>query len=155
MRCTRAAISPAPVDEYERTAYTYAPTPDAAKAAYAALSAYEKREPQLIETQRPAWHVRGIESGVRFASVFPDHPDSAGVLTRSTEELYREHNLPRAIEVAGLLLARNPPATPAQRRIAYSVTGSRSSTRASSPQRKVRGRRHARSPPVTRNSRRH
>ncbi|MEJ0100986.1 MAG: tetratricopeptide repeat protein [Pseudomonadota bacterium] len=111
------------VDEYERTAYTYTPTPDAAKAGYAALSAYEKREPQLIEPQRPAWHARGIESGVRFASVFPDHPDSPGVLTRSTEELYREHNLPRAIEVAGILLARMPPATPAQRRIAYSVTG--------------------------------
>ncbi len=60
---------------------------------------------------------------MRFAQVFPTHPDGAGVLTRATEELYQARNLPRALEVAGLLLARSPPATPAQRRIAYSVTG--------------------------------
>ncbi len=60
---------------------------------------------------------------MRFARAFPEHPDSAGVLTRATEELYQEHNLPGAIEAAGLLLARNPPATPAQRRIVYGVTG--------------------------------
>ncbi len=111
------------VDEYERTAYTYAPTAEAAKAGYAALSAYQKREPQLLDELRPAWHARGIESGVRFAQAFPSHPDGAGVLTRATEELYQARNLPRAVEVAGLLLARNPPAAPAQRRIAYSVTG--------------------------------
>jgi len=111
------------VDEYERTAYTYTPGPEAAKAGYAALSAYQKQEALLPAEQRAAWHTRGIESGVRFAQVFPTHPDGAGVLARSTEELYQAHNLPRALEVAGLLLARNPPATPAQRRIAFSVTG--------------------------------
>jgi cellulose synthase operon protein C len=113
----------AAVDEYERTAYTYSPTDDAAKAGYAALSAYQKHEVLLPAEQRAAWHARGIESGVRFAQIFPAHPDGAGVLTRATEELYQARNLPRAVEVAGLLLARMPPATPAQRRIAYSVTG--------------------------------
>jgi tetratricopeptide (TPR) repeat protein len=111
------------VDEYERTAYTYAPGPEAARAGYAALSAYQKQEALLPVEQRTVWHTRGIESGVRFAQVFPTHPDGAGVLARATEELYQARNLPRALEVAGLLLARNPPATPAQRRIAFSVTG--------------------------------
>ncbi len=113
----------AAVDEYERTAYLYAPDADAAKAGYAALSAYQKQEALLPEAQRVAWHVRSVESGVKFAQAFPDHPDGAGVLTRATEDLYKARNLRRAVEVAGLLLARNPPATPAQRRIAYSVTG--------------------------------
>ncbi|HTQ35959.1 MAG TPA: tetratricopeptide repeat protein [Steroidobacteraceae bacterium] len=114
------------VDEYERTAYTYAPGPDsanAANAAYAALSAYQKQEALLPEGERAAWHARSLDSGVRFARAFPAHPDSAGVLTRAAEELYQAHDLPRALDAAGLLLARNPPAAPAQRRIAWGVTG--------------------------------
>jgi tetratricopeptide (TPR) repeat protein len=110
-------------EEYERTAYTYAPGPDSAKAAYAALSAYQKQEVLLTGDEQGAWHARSIESGVRFARAFPAHPDSAGVLTRATEELYQAHELPRAIEAAALLLERSPPAAPAQQRIAYSVTG--------------------------------
>ena len=39
-------------EEYERTAYTYAPGPDSAKAAYAALSAYQKQEPLLPKDER-------------------------------------------------------------------------------------------------------
>ncbi|HMA11337.1 MAG TPA: tetratricopeptide repeat protein [Steroidobacteraceae bacterium] len=113
----------AAVDEYERSAYAYPPGPDSARAGYAALSAYQKQEPLLPEAGRAAWHMRGVESGVKFAQTFPGHPDGDGVLTRATEDLYKAKNLPRAIEVAGILLARNPPATAAQRRIAASVTG--------------------------------
>ncbi len=111
------------VSEYERTAYAYAISPDAAKAGYAALSAYQKQEALLPQSERAAWHMRATESGVRFGQTFPSHPDSAGVLTRATEDLYKAGQLPRAIQVAGSLLARQPPATPAQQRIAWSVTG--------------------------------
>ncbi len=45
------------------------------------------------------------------------------MLTRATTDLYAAKDLPRAIEVAGLLLARVPPADAAQRRIAWSVIG--------------------------------
>ncbi|MEO8307270.1 MAG: tetratricopeptide repeat protein, partial [Pseudomonadota bacterium] len=113
----------AAVDEYERTAYTYPPGPDSAKAGYAALSAYQKQEPLLSAAEKVLWKARSTESGVRFAQAFPQHPDSAGVLTRATQDLYTAKNLPRAIEVGGLLVARNPPADAAQRRIGYSVIG--------------------------------
>jgi outer membrane protein assembly factor BamD (BamD/ComL family) len=113
----------AAVDEYERSAYAYPLGPDSSRAGYAALSAYQKQEPLLPEAERAAWHLRGVESGVKFARTFPEHPDGNGVLTRATEDLYKAKSLPRAIEVAGLLLTRNPPATAAQRRIAASVTG--------------------------------
>ena len=113
----------AAVDEYERSAYAYPVGVDSAKAAYAALSAYQKQEPLLPEAERAAWKLRSIESGVKFAQTFPEHPDGSGVLTRATEDLYKAKNLPRAIEVAGVLLARNPPATAAQRRIGYGVVG--------------------------------
>jgi len=111
------------VDEYERSAYAYPMGPDSAKAAYAALSAYQKQEALLPEAEKAAWHARSIESGVKFAQTFPEQPDGNGVLARATEDLYKAKNLPRAIEVAGILMARNPPATQAQRRIASSVIG--------------------------------
>jgi len=111
------------VDEYERSAYAYPLGVDSARAGYAALSAYTKQESLLPEALRPPWKRRSIESGVKFAQTFPEHPDSPGVLTRATSDLYAAKDLPRAIEVAGILLARTPPATPAQRRIAWSVTG--------------------------------
>ena len=85
--------------------------------------AYQKQEALLPEAERAAWNVRVVESGVKFAQTFPEHPDGTGVLTRAAEDLYKAKNLPRAIEVADLLLARNPPATTAQRRIASGVTG--------------------------------
>ncbi len=97
--------------------------PDSAKAAYAALSAYQKQEPLLAAADRPAWKLRSIESGVKFAQTFPAHPDGAGVLTRAAQDLYAAKNLPRAIEVANLLLVRNPPASPAQQRIAHGIAG--------------------------------
>jgi tetratricopeptide (TPR) repeat protein len=111
------------VDEYERSAYAYAMGPESAKAGYAALSAYQKQEALLPEAERAAWKVRSIESGVKFAQTFPEHPDGASVLTRATQDLYKAKNLPRAIEVAGILLARNPSAPAAQQRIAYGVVG--------------------------------
>ena len=111
------------VDEYERTAYSFLPGVDSPKAGYAALSAYQKQEPLLPEGERAAWHLRSIESGVRFSQTFPGHPDSAGVLTRGAEDLYKAKLPARAIEVADLLLVHVPPATAAQQRIAYSVKG--------------------------------
>lgn len=111
------------VDEYERSAYAYAIGPDSARAGYAALSAYQQQAQRLPEAQQAAWHLRATESGVRFGQTFPEHPDSAGVLTRATEDLYEAGQLARAIEVAGILLARQPPASDAQQRIAHSVIG--------------------------------
>ena len=111
------------VTEYERSAYDYPRGEDAAKAAYAALSAYQKREAQLSPDEKAAWHRRAIESGVKFAQAFPAHPDGAGVLTRGAQDLYAAKDLPRAIQVAEQLLARDPPAEPARQRIAYSVIG--------------------------------
>ena len=111
------------VTEYERSAYGYPQGEESAKAAYAALNAYQKREAQLPAGEKADWHRRSIESGVKFAQTFPAHPDSAGVLTRGAQDLYAARDLPRALEVSGLLLARVPPADIAQRRIAHSIIG--------------------------------
>src|SRR6185437_14683120 len=54
---------------------------------------------------------------------FPDHPDSAGVLTRADEAVFAAGDLPKAVRIAGILLARNPPADEAKRRIAWTIVG--------------------------------
>lgn len=111
------------VTEYERSAYAYAPGPDSARAGYAALDAYARQEPLLPEAERAQWKLRAIESGVRFSQAFPEHADATGVLVRAAQDLYTMHELARAVEVAGVLLAHQPPADAAQRRIAHSVAG--------------------------------
>lgn len=111
------------VDEYERSAYAYPVGPDSARAGYAALDAYARQEALLPAAEQAAWKRRAIESGVRFGQVFPQHPDAVGVLTRATSDLYALKDLPRAMEVAQLLLAHQPPAGMPQQRIAYSVIG--------------------------------
>ncbi len=109
--------------EYEHTAYNYPRNAQSEAAGYAALTAYQKAEtglsgPALADLQR-----RAIDSGVRFAQAFPDHPDSAGVLTRADETVFAAGDLPRAVQIAGILLARNPPADAAKRRIAWTIVG--------------------------------
>ncbi|HTX06433.1 MAG TPA: tetratricopeptide repeat protein [Steroidobacteraceae bacterium] len=109
--------------EYEHTAYDYARTPQAESAGYAALSAYQKAESGVSGAALADLQRRAIDSGVRFAQAFPDHPDSAGVLTRADEVVFAAGNLPRAIQIAGILLSRNPPADEAKRRIAWTIIG--------------------------------
>lgn len=109
--------------EYEHTAYNYPRNPQSESAGYAALAAYKKAETGLSGAALAALQRRAIDSGVRFAQAYPDHPDSAGVLTRADEAVFAAGDLPRAVAIAGILLARNPPADAAKRRIAWTIIG--------------------------------
>jgi TolA-binding protein len=109
--------------EYEHTAYDYPRNAHSENAGYAALTAYQKAEAGQSGTALADLQRRAIDSGVRFAQAFPDHPDSAGVLTRADEAVFAAGDLPRAVQIAGILLARNPPADPAKRRIAWTIVG--------------------------------
>ena len=71
--------------EYERTAYDYPLNARSAAAGYAALIAYQKHEPTIAGGESKAlWHAQGIESALMFATSFPEHPESARVLTKPT-----------------------------------------------------------------------
>lgn len=107
--------------EYERTAYNYPRNEKSATAAYASLVAYQKGEEALSGTEKSQWHQRATEAGVRFAQTFPEHPDSAGVLTRAAEEIFAARDLPRAITIAQSILARQPPVDAARQRIAWTI----------------------------------
>ena len=107
--------------EYEHTAYGYPKNAKSATAAYAALVSYQKGEEGLTGTAKDEWHKRATDSGVKFAQTFPEHPDSAGVLTRAAEDIYAAKDLPRAITVSESVLARQPPVDAAKQRIAWTI----------------------------------
>ena len=107
--------------EYERVAYNYPPNDKSATAGYAALVAFEKHEAELPAAERGAWHVQGLESGLRFATAFQDHPESAPVLARTAREFYDVKEYAKAIDVADMLLARRPPVDVEKQRQAWTV----------------------------------
>ena len=95
--------------EYERTAYDYPLHAKSAAAGYAALIAYQKHEPALTGESKALWHRQYIESSLMFATSYPEHPESARVLTKSDEELFALNEFDRVIEVSKQILERNPP----------------------------------------------
>jgi cellulose synthase operon protein C len=107
--------------EYEHTAYGYPKNAKSATAAYAGLVSFQKGEEGLAGPEKVEWHKRATDAGVKFAQTFPEHPDSAGVLTRAAEDIFAAKDLPRAITVSESILARQPPVEPAKQRIAWTI----------------------------------
>ncbi len=108
-------------DEYEKAAYNYRNAPEAGRAGYAALVALDKAEPTLPEAARPALRQRAIESSLRFASTFPEHVETPGVLTRTTKQLFDQGDRDRAEAVAQSVLALGPRADAGQQLVAWTV----------------------------------
>ena len=109
--------------EYESTAYHYGAHEKAAAAGYAAIVAYGKQEEGSSGEAKAAVHSRSLESSLRFAQTFPNHPESATVLTRAATDLYTAKDYPRAIAAAEALLARQPPVDVTKQRVAWTVIG--------------------------------
>ncbi len=109
--------------EFTRTAYNYPRNPRSAAAAYAALGAYAKYEEKLDPAAKAEAHKAAVDAGVKFGTSFPEHPDATGVLTRAAEDIFASKDLQRSIEVANLVLAHQPPADQAKRRIAHTIVG--------------------------------
>src|ERR1700761_7396141 len=109
--------------EYESTAYHYGNHEKAAAAGYAAVVAYGKQEETLSGEAKAQPHAKSLDSLVKFAQTFPDHPETAQVLTRATTELYAAKDYPRATAAAEALLAKQPPVDQSKQRIAWTVIG--------------------------------
>jgi tetratricopeptide (TPR) repeat protein len=107
--------------EYAHTAYDYPRNDKSATAAYAGLVSYQKGEASLSGAEKDAWHKRATDAGVKFAQAFPEHPDSAGVLTRAAEDIFAAGDRARAISVAEQVLARQPPVDNSKQRIAWTI----------------------------------
>jgi cellulose synthase operon protein C len=107
--------------QYERSAYDYPPGAKSATAGYAALVAYDKGEAELGGEARSAWHRQGLDSALRFATTFQEHPESAPVLVRTAREFYDLKEYAKAIDVADIVLARRPAVDAEKQRTAWTV----------------------------------
>ncbi|MGA0610904.1 tetratricopeptide repeat protein [Caldimonas sp. KR1-144] len=107
--------------EYEKTAYGYPAGARSADAGYAALLAFANQEKRVDAAQREPLQRAGVDSALRFASTFPADPRASMVLTNSAEKLFALKDGERAVSVAQQVLALNPPAPAAQRRVAWTV----------------------------------
>jgi tetratricopeptide (TPR) repeat protein len=109
--------------EYESTAYHYGDHDKAAAAGYAAIIAYGKQEETLSGEAKATLHLKTIDSSLKFAQTFPNHPESAQVLTKAATELYTAKDYLRAVSASESLLAKQPPVDLAKQRIAWTVIG--------------------------------
>jgi TolA-binding protein len=111
--------------EYERTAYEYAGHEKAAEAGYAAILAYREHEETLVGEQRAearaAWHQQYLDSGLKFADTFPEHPESGAVLTTVAEDLFAQNQFDLAITVGQIVVGKQPPVKPELARTAWTV----------------------------------
>lgn len=107
--------------EYERTAYEYPLHAHSGEAAYAAILAYRAHEETLAEEAKAAWHQRYLDSGLRFAQTYPEHPESGAVLTTVAEDLFQQRQFDLAIAVGQAVVTKQPPVLPSQARTAWTV----------------------------------
>ena len=92
--------------------------------------AYQKYEDSQSAEARAATHQRALESSLKFTTAFPQHPESAVVLTRAAQDLYASGDQVRAAQSARSLLARTPPVDAAKQRIAWTLIGQVSANQA-------------------------
>jgi TolA-binding protein len=111
----------AATDEYERTAYAYPMHEQSAEAAYAAVLSYREHEATLTGEAKNAWHQRYLDSGLRFGDTYPEHPESAAVVTTIAEDLFAQNQFDLAIAVGQTVVGRQPPVEPALARTSWTV----------------------------------
>ena len=106
--------------EYEKAAYGYPAHAKSADAGYSALLSYAGLEKAATAADLPKLQRASVDSALRFAKAFPSDTRAGSVLTNASEKLFALKD-ERASEVARLVLKLEPPATPEQRRIAWTV----------------------------------
>ena len=107
--------------EYERTAYEYPAHPHSADAGYAALLAHTAEQKGIAGDALAPMQRTAVDSELRFAAAFPADSRTPAVLTNAADTLFKLHDNERAARVAEQVLALQPPATPAQRRVAWTL----------------------------------
>ena len=107
--------------EYERTAYDYPVQEHSSEAAYAAILSYRKHEESLQGEEKAAWHVRYLDSALKFADTYPEHPESGAVLTIVSEDLFRQNQFDLAIAVGQTVVSKQPPVKRPLARTAWTV----------------------------------
>ncbi|MCC5793167.1 MAG: tetratricopeptide repeat protein [Chromatiales bacterium] len=108
-------------EAYRAAAWGFGFFDQADEAAYAALLAAREHEQRLEGAERAAWQADASRYALRFATGFPEHPEAVPVLAAVAEERFGAGELDRAIEIAGLVVTHQPPATPELERVGWTV----------------------------------
>ncbi|MCU7905144.1 MAG: tetratricopeptide repeat protein [Candidatus Thiodiazotropha sp. (ex Epidulcina cf. delphinae)] len=109
------------VSAYEESAYRLPAHDKRAEAGYAALLAYAAREKLPTKAEKRAWREQGVESALRFSSVFPQDLRMASVLTKTAEQLLQLQDLGRARGAALQVVNLKPPADRKLQRTAWTI----------------------------------
>ena len=107
--------------EYERTAYEYAVHDKSAEAGYATILAYREQEKLLTGAGKNEWHKQYLDSGLKFADTYPEHPESGAVLTTIAEDLFRQDQFDLAVVVGQAVIAKQPSVDAKLARTAWTV----------------------------------
>jgi TolA-binding protein len=107
--------------EYERTAYSYPFHEHSAEAAYAAILSYRKQEARLQGAAKTEWHQQYLDSGLKFADTYPEHPESGAVMTTIAEDLFAQNQFDLAVAVGQLVVNKQPPVEPDLARTSWTV----------------------------------
>jgi len=109
------------VAEYEVTAYGYPFHEKSAEAGYAAILAYREHELTLAGVDKNEWHQAYLDSGLKFADTYPEHPESGAVLTTVAEDLFQQNQFDLAIAVGQAVVGKQPTVKPELSRTAWTV----------------------------------
>ncbi len=107
--------------EYERTSYDYPAHEKSAEAGYAAILAYREHEKVIDGGGKDQWHADYLDSGLKFADTYPDHPESGAVLTTVAEDLFQQDQFDLAIAVGEAVVAKQPAVDAKLLRTAWTV----------------------------------
>ncbi len=111
--------------EFERTAYVYPVHEKSAEAGYAAILSYRAYEETLVSAnqavEKETWHQLYLDSGLRFADTYPEHPESGAVLTTVAEDLFVQSEFDLAIAVGQTVVGKQPPVDAPLARTAWTV----------------------------------
>ena len=107
--------------EYERTSYEYPAHEKSAEAGYAAILAYREHEKVLDGGTKNQWHADYLDSGLKFADTYPDHPESGAVLTTVAEDLFEQDQFDLAIAIGEAVVAKQPAVDAKLLRTAWTV----------------------------------
>ena len=95
---------PQAIDEYQKTAYNYAPHKDSAEAGYAALIAFDALFKTTNASDIPALRRKRIKSAVRFTTTYPDDPRLSVVELQTAQQFFKWKDYPDAIASAKRLI---------------------------------------------------
>jgi len=88
------------IDEYEKTAYYYAPHKNSAEAGYAALLAYDALFKQNKSDQNKVLQQEQVTSALKFSRAFPADPRMPAVLLQSAKQFFEWKDYPNATQAA-------------------------------------------------------